>query len=88
MPEWRAGDGVYQTMEIEHDIKVIPVNDSLPSELEKLSKDGWQKVPGIEPVVVYHLVRSKSQMANVGGNSQLTVDDSKVFILKADGTIQ
>ena len=75
-------------MEIEHDIKVITFDDNLPSELEKLSKDGWLAIPGIAPVVVYHLVRTKSQMASVGGNSHLTVDDSKVFILKADGSIQ
>ena len=73
-------------MEIEHDIKVIPVNDSLPSELERLTKEGWQLSPGVMPVAIYHLVRQKQP--TIGGMAKLIVDDTKIHIIKADGTMQ
>lgn len=74
-------------MEVEHDIKVIPVNDKLGPELEKLQREGWTLVPGIMPVAIYHVVRAKQQHVSApAGFGTLHIDESKIGILR-DGKL-
>lgn len=76
--------------DIEHEVKVLPIDENLQKELEKLTADGWQMVPGTRGMAIYHVVREKRApgMASAGGVGTLQIDESKVFVLKPDGTIQ
>ena len=77
-------------MEIEHEVKVLPIDDKLQSEVQKLQKEGWEVAAGTLPVAVYHLVRIKrpAPPSAGAGMAQLSIDDTKVGILKADGTMR
>lgn len=75
-------------MEVEYATRVIAVNDQLMAEVEKLAKEGWQLVPGIQPVAIYNLVRPKGFVAQSAavlaapGTATLTIDDSKIAIYR------
>lgn len=83
--------------EVEHDIRVFPIDAQLQDRLQVLVREGWDLVPGVTPVAVYHLVRVKKEAVtpdlpvpdqNFGGPSgfgKLLIDDSKVFIFGPDG---
>lgn len=79
-------------MEVEYTTKMIPVGDPevYKTEMEKLGKEGWMLVPGVQPVAIYSLVRQKNVPANpptvaAGATPVLTIDDSKIFMIRADG---
>ena len=74
--------------EVEHAVKVITIDASLQDEVKRLEGEGWELIPGILPVAVYHLVRIKGKTTAFGqsGRGQLGVDDSKVHILR-DGKV-
>ena len=76
--------------EVEHCIKTITIDENLPDEVKKLEAEGWNAVPGVLPVAVYHLVRSKRPQAPAqqGGFGQIRVDDSKVFTLRDGKLVQ
>lgn len=67
-------------MELENEIKVIPVDENLPVEVAKLAAEGWQIVPGVKPIAIYHLVRQKKPEMSAIGN--LVIDDSKIHIMR------
>lgn len=70
-------------MEVEHDIKVIPVNDKMTGEIERLAKEGWTLVPGVQPVAIYHVVRQKQATAQASmGKGTMMIDDSRIGILR------
>lgn len=70
-------------MEVEHDIKVIPVNANLQGEIERLTKEGWTLVPGVQPVAIYHVVRPKRATAQANmGQGTMMIDESKIGILR------
>lgn len=72
-------------MEVEHDIKVLPVNESLQGEIEKLAKEGWALVPGVQPVAIYHVVRPKHSTSHImapTGKAHLSIDDSRIHIMR------
>lgn len=73
--------------EIEHDVKVIPIDARLQGEVKKLEAEGWELMPGVAPIAVYHLVRIKNK-APFAQSAQGTfgVDDNKVHILR-DGKL-
>lgn len=77
-------------MEFESEIKVIPLDDNLPAELAKLAEQGWQTAPGVKPVVLYHLVRIRNPqtLTDIGIKPQITIDDSKVGIIRGDKFIK
>lgn len=70
-------------MEVEHDIKVIPLTANLQAELERLTKEGWILVPGVQPIAIYHVVRQKAVAAQANtAIGTMTIDESKVQILR------
>lgn len=76
-------------MDIEYDVKAIPIDENYQAELDKLQKEGWQPAPGAKPIAIWHLARAKRvPMAGGAGFGDLKVDDSKIMILKPDGTLQ
>jgi hypothetical protein len=80
-------------MEVEHKVVCVPIDENHQGELEALEKQGYQLIPGIPPVAVYHLARPKPAVQAEGGqitNSdgpqfKLTIDDSKIFVQKPAG---
>jgi len=73
--------------EIEHIVKTLTMDENIAEELKKLQDEGWQAVPGIPAVIVYHLIRQKAQPVSAGaGVGKLQIDDSKIMILR-DGKI-
>lgn len=46
-------------MEIEHLTKSFPVDNDLQKQVQELEAQGWQQIPGIPPVITYHLARPK-----------------------------
>lgn len=70
-------------MEVEHDIKVIPLTPNLQAELERLTKEGWILVPGVQPIAIYHVVRQKAATAQANtAIGTMMIDESKVQILR------
>lgn len=78
-------------MDVEHTIKTIsmlPAED-FKTEVDRLQQEGWQLVPGVPPVAIYHLIRDKRMTgANTGARGGITLKDEGVLILKPDGTVQ
>lgn len=72
--------------EIEHIIKSLPIDENLQDQVNALVREGWNTVPGVPPVAVYHLVREKRKSFGAAGVMQ--VDDSKIMIIPANGTKQ
>lgn len=77
-------------MDIEQEIKVIPVDDKLTAELAKFAQEGWLPAPGVKPVAVYHLVRIRSPqtVTDIDIKPKITIDDSKVGIIRGDKFIK
>ena len=81
-------------MEIEHKVVCLPIDEKQMEILQGLEKEGYQLVPGVTPVAVYHLVRAKpavvsepagpvSEPSTSGGPQfKFTIDDSKIFVKK------
>jgi hypothetical protein len=85
-------------MEIEHKVVCLPIDEKQMEILQGLEKEGYQLVPGVTPVAVYHLVRAKSAVVpqpettgnpppkiedSTGGPQfKFTIDDSKIFVKK------
>lgn len=46
-------------MDVQHEIRVLPVDGEMAAKLSEWQKEGWELVPGIPPVCVYHVVRAK-----------------------------
>lgn len=75
--------------EVEHDIKTLPIDANLETAVKKLEAEGWELMPGITPVAIYHVVRMKGgsrPMVGQSGFGTLGVDDTKVHILR-DGKL-
>lgn len=78
------------SIEVEHDVKAIPLDANLQKEVERLAADGWELMPGVTPVGIYHIIRAKERdkALSAGGVGRLTIDESKVFILRDDKVVQ
>jgi len=69
----------------EHITRTFAITPDIQKEIEQLAAEGWEVTPGSMPVAVYHLRRKSREMAARG---HLTIDDSKVHIIRADGRIE
>ncbi len=75
-------------MQVEHDIKIVPLDENFDKELQQMQADGWKPAPGFPPFAVYPVVRDQSvpvQPPGFGGVASGHIDDSKAFIRKPDG---
>lgn len=73
--------------EQEYKVASIPIDEGFPAAVEALTKDGWDIIPNIKPMAVYHLFRNK-KAPTVEAKAQLSIDDTKVGILGADGVMR
>ncbi len=69
---------------IEFSLKIFPMDENLQQELAKLEREGWQSVPGLKPAVSYVMFRAAvaQQQSTSEGKGGITVDDSKVHIVR------
>ena len=75
--------------EVEHLVKMLTIDQNIAEELKKLQDEGWRDLPGVPGVIVYHLVRQKSQPVTAGaGVGKLQIDDSKIMILRDGKLVQ
>lgn len=70
--------------EIEHAVKTLTIDEGLPAAVDALKAEGWELVPGILPVAVYHVVRRKVSESVGTGEAQLrmSIDDSKILVVR------
>lgn len=78
-------------MEVEHTVRVFPLDQALEGNIQGMTSEGWIMVPGITPIVVYHVVRMKGVTAAPEDGAhkpiaKLNIDDTKVHILR-DGKL-
>ena len=71
-------------MEIEHTVKMFPLDASLEQNVKAMSEEGWMLVPGIMPIGIYHVVRMKGAQPDTGHKpiAKLAIDETKVKILR------
>lgn len=67
--------------------KSLEVNDNMNAEVEALKAEGWELIPGVPPVTVYHLVRLKNR-PQPDFELKMAIDDSKVGILRDGKLVQ
>lgn len=74
--------------QIDHCVKVLELDDSFKDRVKALEAEGWQQVPGVLPVAVYHLIRIKQEVQSnqVGGFGDLHIDDTKIHVVR-DGKV-
>lgn len=68
--------------EYEYETKTFPVNSELVPTIEDLGRDGWDLIPGLQPVAVYPLRRLRVRAAEAPLMAKLTIDESKVQIIR------
>ena len=78
-------------MQVEHAIRVFPLDQNLEANLQQMTQEGWLLVPGVVPVAVYHAVRLQGTLpvnedGTVKSKVSFTIDDTKVKILR-DGVL-
>ena len=66
--------------EVEYDVKTLKIDDSLPAAVDALRADGWELIPNIPPVAIYHIVRLKNRPKDMQLN--MAIDDSRIGILR------
>jgi len=73
-------------VEVEHLVKVLPIDDNYLTEIDNLRKDGWELMQGVPAVAVYHLIRAKNRDVGPTGKGDMLIDESKVFVIPAGST--
>jgi hypothetical protein len=72
-------------MEVEHQVKVFPLDNDLENNIREMSAEGWLMMPGVTGVAIYHVVRMKGAQPHDDGNkpvAKIAIDDTKVQILR------
>lgn len=69
--------------EVEFAVKTLKIDDALPAEIEALKAAGWELIPGVIPVAVYHVVRKIIRQEDAADMQlRMQIDDSKIGILR------
>lgn len=76
-------------MEYERKIVTLICDANLPAKAAEFQAEGWDINPDAPPVITYYLQRPVgAKAASPFANAKLIIDDDKVFIRAADGTIR
>lgn len=74
-------------MEVEHIVRSFPVDENLQKSVQALEAEGYQIVPGVPPVIVYHLARNKpsDKPADEPPHAlgKLTINDDLIMVIPA-----
>lgn len=68
--------------ELEHAVKTLTIDEDYPVAVEALKAEGWELIPGILPVAVFHVVRLKIRPATTDAQLNMVIDESKIGILR------
>jgi hypothetical protein len=79
-----------EPIQYENVIKVLVVNEAMQEEIAKIKAEGWDQDPSYPVTMTYVLRRPKitAPPPSGGGVGEMRIDESKVFIRSADGTIR
>jgi len=72
--------------DVEHTVKIFPIDENLRNNVEALVGEGWNVVPGVAPVAIYHLVREKRPITGAAG--KMRIDDTKIMIIPANSGLK
>ena len=70
-------------MAVERKNITFDVDSELPNRVQALSDAGWTVEVGKKPRITYELVRITEDKPPTMGQGKLTVDDSKIIVLRA-----
>lgn len=72
-------------MEIEREVKVIPIDENHQKAIDEYIKEGWVLDPTVPPVAHYAVVRAKVPLTGdiIGALGKLTIDESKIGVHRA-----
>lgn len=77
-------------MQVDHAIRVFPLDQNLEANLHQITSEGWMLLPGVMPVAVYHLVKMQGvpplKEDGTSPTVSFSIDDTKVKILR-DGEL-
>lgn len=78
-------------MEVEHAIKVFPLDADLEANIRKMNEEGWLLLPGVAPVAIYSVVRIKGMTTQpqTDGHApvaKIEIDETKVHLVR-DGQV-
>jgi hypothetical protein len=70
-------------MEIEYTTKVFVVDEAtLQNNIKQMLDEGWAVIPGAQAVAVFPVQRIKQALADIGGVGGMSIDESKIKILR------
>ena len=74
-------------MEVEHIIRSFIVDENLQKQVQELEAQGYQIIPGIPPVIVYHLARPKQPPVEQGHSAlgKMLINEDLISVLGPDG---
>lgn len=73
--------------DVERETVTLPIDEKLVPEMQRRETEGWKIDPDAKPMATYHMIRTKNQ-PGAGGIGELSIDDSKIGILRADGSFE
>lgn len=80
-------------MKVEHELRIIPIDENFDGAMEKMKADGWRPSPGFQAIAIFPIVRDEStiaeeeaasKVAGFGGQMGGHIDDSKVFVIRSE----
>lgn len=71
---------------VERQTLTFVITPEMQAELKKLEADGWIVDPENKPTMTVHVMRLKKEPAAVG-LGELVIDETKIVIMRADGSI-
>lgn len=75
--------------ELEYAVKMLPIDETLQGAIDALKADGWELIPEVKPVAVYHIVRRViREEPNNEVKVRMVIDDTKISILRNGKLVQ
>lgn len=73
--------------DVERQTLTFPIGEAMQVELKKLEAEGWIIDTEKPPTSTFHIMRPVKKPGAVG-IGELVIDESKIMILGADGTLR
>lgn len=75
-------------MELEHDIKLIRLSE-FDKTMKELQDQGYMSIPGVEPVIVYHVARVKglqpgqaAPLTHGAHKVEVKINENRIYTLR------
>jgi hypothetical protein len=70
-------------MPVEYSAIVLPLDERQQEALDQKALEGWQMVPGMQPIGIWLVFREQvAQLFAGAGRGTMQIDDNRVFILR------